>query len=155
MDKVTAVASLIRVQVVVDHKMPTPKHNRVKDLALIFWSVSLYTSLFTIKTIFTLSRLHLLSKTSRVSVFLRKFFTHSFNEMFIVHGISHCCNDTYWCQVYIVGNKEYLRRIHIIFMLLQSAFHYLFPVKFSLKLVTFSNSYARKQKCMFFFLKTV
>jgi len=38
---VTAVTSLTRIQVVVDHTMPTPAHNKVKDLALIFWSVSL------------------------------------------------------------------------------------------------------------------
>jgi len=35
-------------------------------------------------------------------------------------------------------------------MLLESAFRYLFCVKFSFKLVTFSKSYARKQKWMFF-----
>jgi len=50
MDKVTTVASLTRVRIVVDHTMPTPPHNNVKDLALIFWSVS------------APSRLHLLSK---------------------------------------------------------------------------------------------
>jgi len=36
-------------------------------------------------------------------------------------------------------------------MLLESAFHYLFYLKFSFKLVTFSKSYARKHKWMFFF----
>jgi len=35
-------------------------------------------------------------------------------------------------------------------MLLESAFHWLFCLKFLLKLVTFSKSYARKQKRMFF-----
>jgi len=35
-------------------------------------------------------------------------------------------------------------------MLLESAFHWLFCVKFSLKLVTFSKSYARKHKWLFF-----
>jgi len=40
-------------------------------------------------------------------------------------------------------------------MLLESAFHNLFCVKFSFKLVTFSKSYARKQKWVFFFLNTV
>ena len=39
--KVTAVASLTRARIVVDNTMPTPPHNKVKDLALIFWSVSL------------------------------------------------------------------------------------------------------------------
>ena len=36
MEKVTAVASLTRVWVLVDHTMPTPTHNKIKDLALIF-----------------------------------------------------------------------------------------------------------------------
>ena len=35
-EKVTAVASVTRVRVVVDHTMPNPLHNKVKDLALIF-----------------------------------------------------------------------------------------------------------------------
>jgi len=35
-EKVTAVASLIHVRGVVKHTMPTPPHNKVKDLALIF-----------------------------------------------------------------------------------------------------------------------
>ena len=63
-EKVTAVVSLTRVRVVVDNTMPTP-HNKVKDVALIFWSV------------FTPSRLHLLSKTYWASVSLRNFFTHT------------------------------------------------------------------------------
>ena len=36
MEKVTAVASLTRVRVVVDHTMPTLPHNEVKDHVLIF-----------------------------------------------------------------------------------------------------------------------
>ena len=40
--------------------------------------------------------------------------------------------------------------MQIISMLLESAFHYLFCLKFSFKLVTFSKSYARKQKWTFF-----
>jgi len=32
-EKVTAVASLIRVRVVVDHTLPIPPHNKVKDLS--------------------------------------------------------------------------------------------------------------------------
>ena len=35
-EKVTAVASLTRVLVVVDYTMPTEPNNKVKDLALIF-----------------------------------------------------------------------------------------------------------------------
>jgi len=61
-EKVTAVASLTRVRVVVDHTMPTlvQRSTRLKDLALIF----------------TPSRMHLLSKPSWASVFLRIFSTH-------------------------------------------------------------------------------
>jgi len=48
-EKVTEVASLTRVRVVVDHTMPTPlQRSKVKDLALIF-----------LISVFTLSRLHL------------------------------------------------------------------------------------------------
>jgi len=39
-------------------------------------------------------------------------------------------------------------------MLLESVFHYLFCLKFAFKLVTFSKSYTRKQKWVFF-LNTV
>jgi len=35
-EKVTAVAPLTRVRVVVDHTMPTPPHNKVIDIAMIF-----------------------------------------------------------------------------------------------------------------------
>jgi len=55
-----------------------------------------------------------------------------------------------WRPVYIAANKEYLRRMQIIFMLLKSAFHYLLCLKFSFKLVTVSKSYARRQKWVFF-----
>ena len=61
MEKVTAVASLIHIRVVADHSMSTPPHNKVKDLALIFWSVSLLHQDFN------------LSKTSWACVFLRIF----------------------------------------------------------------------------------
>jgi len=58
----------------------------------------------------------------------------------------------YWHPVYISASKEYLRRIQqITFMLLEAAFHYLFYLKFSFKLVTFSESYARRYKWVFFF----
>jgi len=36
-------------------------------------------------------------------------------------------------------------------MLLESAFHWLFCLEYSFKLVTFSKSYTRKQEWMFFF----
>jgi len=43
--------------------------------------------------------------------------------MFIVNGKSHCCNDTFTDgPVYITASKECVRRIQIIFMLLESAF---------------------------------
>ena len=43
--------------------------------------------------------------------------------MFIVCGKSNCCNDTYWRPVYMAASKEYLKRIQIIFMLLESPFY--------------------------------
>jgi len=55
-EKVTAVASLIRVRVVVDHTMPTPLQRSTKlKIALICWSVSLPPS-----------RLYFLSKTKNM-----------------------------------------------------------------------------------------
>ena len=67
-EKVTAVASLTRVRVVVDHAHnahPTAKINKVKDLALPGTGILI--------SVFTPSRLHLLPKTSPASVFLRMF----------------------------------------------------------------------------------
>ena len=55
----------------------------------------------------------------------------------------------YWPPVYIASSKEYLRRIQIIFTLLESEFHQLFCLKFSFKLVIFSTNYTRK-KWLFF-----
>ena len=52
--------------------------------------------------------------------------------------------------VYVAASRKYLIRIQTIFMLLESPFHKLFCLKFSFKLVTFSKSYARKQKWVFF-----
>ena len=47
-------------------------------------------------TVFTPSRLHLLSKSSWESVFLCNFLhSHPFNKIFIVTGKSHYCNDTF------------------------------------------------------------
>jgi len=65
-EKVTAVALLTRVWVVVDHTMPTPLHRSTK-LKISHWCFdqSLYPS-----------RPHNLSKTSWASVSLRIFFTH-------------------------------------------------------------------------------
>jgi len=63
MEKVTAVASLTHVWVVVDHTILTPAHNKVQDLALIFRSVSSPLQ----NSVFTPSKLHLLSKTSQAS----------------------------------------------------------------------------------------
>ena len=63
-------------------------------------------------SVFTPPRLYLLSKTSWASVFLRNVFhSHPFNEMFIVNGKSHCCNDTYWRPDQIAASKEYLIRM--------------------------------------------
>jgi len=87
---VTAVASLIHVRVGVDHTIPTPLNNKVKDLALI--------------SVFTQSRLHLLSETYSASFFLRIFFTHihlmrclssmvnliAVKTLLLTSGLHHC-----------------------------------------------------------------
>ena len=147
MEKVTGLASLTRVRVVFDHTMLTPLQRSTKlKISHLYFDQCLYP----IKTSFSVKII--LSK--RFSTY---FFTHigPFNEMFIVNSKSHCCNDTFTdVPVCIATNRECVRRIQNIFMLLESAFHQLFCVKFSFKLITFSKSYARKQKWVFF-LNTV
>jgi len=64
--------------------------------------------------------------------------------MFVINCKSHCCNDT--------ASKEYLRKkntnyFYVIRISISLAICFL---KFSFKLVTFSKSYARKQKWVFF-----
>jgi len=53
---------------------------------------------------------------------------------------------TLWRLVYIAASKENLRRIQISFILLESAFHELFCLKFSFKLVTFFWDLCKKTK---------
>jgi len=81
----TAVASLTLVRVVVDHTMPTPPDHKVKDLALIFWSVSL------LHQDFIFCQKHL-----EQTFFYVIFFTHiDLMRCFIVDGKSHSCNDSF------------------------------------------------------------
>ena len=83
----TAVASLTRVRVMVDHTMPTPLQRSTK-LEISHW--------YFLISVFTSSRLHLPSKTSWANVFLHNFFhPYPLNETFIVNGKFHCCNDTF------------------------------------------------------------
>jgi len=69
-EKVTAVASLTRVRVMIDHTMPTALQRSTK-LKISHW-------VFDQCLNFIPSRLHLLSKTSWASVFLRIFFTSTY-----------------------------------------------------------------------------
>ena len=70
----TAVESLTHARVVVDHTMPTPPHNKVKDLSVIFWSVSVpYQD-------FIFCQKHL-EQAFFCVIFFR---SHPFNEIFIV-----------------------------------------------------------------------
>ena len=104
---------------------PTAKITKVKDLALILWSVSLPNQNFII-----------CQKTFWASVFLRNFFhLHPINEMFIVNGKSHCFNDIF---TDVRFTSLLTRRIQIIFMLLESAFHLLFCLTFSF-IIFFGN----------------
>ena len=66
MEKVTAIASLTRVRVMVDHTMTTPlqRSKKLRSRTDILISV------------FTPSRLRRQSKTSSAIIFLRNFFTH-------------------------------------------------------------------------------
>ena len=109
-EKVTAVASLTRVRLVVDHTMPTPLQRSTKLKTLQWYFDQCFYPI----------KISSCVKNVSNKCFLRGFFhSHPFNEVFIVNGKSHCCNDTYWCLVNIAASKEYLRRIQIIFMLLE------------------------------------
>jgi len=106
---VTAVASTTCVRVVVDHTMPTPLQRSTK--------------LKILHCLYTLSRLHLSLKPCWASIILHNiFFTH----IHLIH-LMRCLlslvnliavTNFYWHLLYITANKEYLRRIQIIFMLL-------------------------------------
>ena len=85
------------------------------------------------------------------------FYEFLFTHMHLVRCLSSIVNliavTTFWLTSglhRIAAIKKYLRRIQVIFMLLESAFNYLFCLIFSFKLVTVCKSDARKQKCVFF-----
>jgi len=86
----TAVASLTRVRVVVDHAHnahPTAKINKVKDLALIFFYQSLH------HQDFIFCQKHL--EQAFFCVIFSLIFSLKFTETFIVNDKSYCCNDTF------------------------------------------------------------
>jgi len=83
-EKMIAVASLTHVEVVVDHTIQCQPHCKDQQ--------SYRSRTHILISVFTPSRLHLLSKTSWASVFLHIFYSRPFNEMSIVSGESHCCN---------------------------------------------------------------
>jgi len=64
-------------------------------------------------------------KHQKVVYFILFIYSRAFNRPNNVtsSGKSYCINDTLQTLVYIAASKEYLRRIQIIFMLLESAFH--------------------------------
>ena len=90
-------------------------------------------------SVFISSRLHLLPKHFEQAFFYVIFFTHIhlMSETFIINDKSHCCNNTFANSPSHRCWLKHLRRIQIIFMLLESAFPKLFCVIFSQKLVTF------------------
>ena len=103
-EKVTAVASLTRVRVVVDHTMPTPLQRSTK-LKISHW--------YFLISVFTQSRL--LSKTFRASVFLRIFFT----RIHLMRCLSSMVNFIAVLTLLLTSSlhaasEEYLRRIQII-----------------------------------------
>jgi len=83
---VTAVASLTCVRVVVHHTMPIPLQRSIK-LKISQWYFD--QCLYYIKTSSSVKK-HL-----EEVFFYVIFHSHPFNEMFIVNGKSHCCNDTF------------------------------------------------------------
>ena len=82
--------------------------------------------------------------------FILFIYSQKFNNNVISNGRPYCCNDTFtdlWFTSLLAKNilQEYK-----LFYPLESAFHYLFCLKFSFKLVTSSKSYVRKHKWLFF-----
>ena len=110
---------------------PTAKINKVKAFAMIFWSVSLPHQ----------EKKNILSK--RFYVF---FHSHPLNEMFIVNGKSHCCNDTFTDVLFTSLLAKNSLKEYTLFLCCQNRN---FISCFRLKLVTFSKIYARK-KWLFF-----
>jgi len=94
---------------------PTAKINRVKDLALIFWRMSVYPNKMKI----------FCQKHLEQAFFYVVFHSRPFNEMFIVNGKSHCCNDTFagvevdifvvytWKFLYKSIGQEFWKSVHI------------------------------------------
>jgi len=73
-------------------------------------------------TVFNPSKLHLLSKNLEQAFFYVIFFTHPFNEMFIVNGKSHRCNDTFTDIRFTLLLAKKFKKNTIIFMLIESSF---------------------------------
>ena len=124
----TAVASWTRVRVVVDHTMPLQRSTKISHWYLphqdfIFCQKHLEQAFFCV-AFFT--HIHLMRRLSSM-------------------GKSHCWTSL-WRPVYIAASTESLWKIYIIFMLLESAFHWLFSLKFSSKLVTFFKELCKKTK---------
>jgi len=119
---------------------PTTTRTRVSDATVVTFSVKCFNQL-------KLYVKHL----EKVVCFILFIYSRAFNNNVISSGKSHWCNDTFTdvrftsllAKNILIKNTNY-------FTLLESAFHYLFRLKFSFKLVTFSKSYARKQKWVFF-----
>ena len=140
-----AVASLTRVRVVADRTMPTPlqRSTKLKISHWYFWSVSLphQDFIFCQKhleqaffCIIFFTRIHLMRRLLSVVNFI------AVTTLLLTSGLHRCYS------------KERLRRVQVIFTLLESALHYLFCLKFSSKLINFSKSYARKQQYSVFIL---
>ena len=133
----TAVASLTRARVVVDHTMPTPLQRSTElKISLIFFDQCLYP----IKTLSSVK--NILSK--RFSMYV--FHSHSFDEMFIVSGKSHCCNDTLTDVRFTSLLAKNISEEYKLFL-----FHKLFCLKISVKLVTFSIRVMQENKSGCFF----
>ena len=91
-------------------------------------------------SVFTTSRRHLLSKTSGASVFLRCFFTHT--------HLMRCLS--WMVNLIAVMTLLLMSRFISYFVWNLPLRNYTLTLKFSFKLVTSSESYARKQQLIFF-----
>jgi len=84
----------------------------------------------------------------KVVCFILFIYSQAFNNNVISNGKSYCCNDTFTDVRFTSLVAKFKKNTKIIFTLLESAFHWLFCLKFLFKLVTFS---CKKTKTDVFF----
>jgi len=140
MEKVTAVASLLVFWLW--STTHCPSHHSTK-LKMSHWYFD--QCLYPIKTSSSVCQKHL-----EHAFFYIIFHSHPFNEMFIVSGKSHCCNDIFTVvQITSLLAKNSWEEYKL-FLCRQSQ-HFISYFLWNFHSNWLSKSYARKQKWLFFF----